>query len=332
MEQAIKDRFNESILHETMQRYGIAADEIQTLPGFENLIYEFRRGDKNYILRITHSIRRTPELICGEVDWINFLADGGVSVARAVPSARDKLVEIIDDAQGGTFLATAFVKAPGRHPWEVGWTPERYATYGALLGKMHALTEHYQPADPSYQRPHWDGTNTEWGERWLPESEKRALEKYLAVSAYMRGLPKEPTAYGLIHQDAHQSNFFMDEDGSLTLFDFDDCGYSWFVNDIAIVLFYMIVGMPKEEATTFTKTFMEDFLRGYCRFYTLDAKWLKEIPVFLKLRELELYAVIYRDFDINNIDNAWCANFMRGRKEWLDNDVPLVDFDFETLA
>ena len=329
MEQQIKDLFNDNILHETMQRYGIAAEDIWPLNGFENLIYEFRRGDKNYILRITHSIRRNPELIHGEVDWINFLADGGVSVARAIPSAGGNLVETIADAQGGYFLATAFVKAPGRRPWEVGWNPERYATYGALLGKMHTLAELYQPADPSYQRPHWDGSDTKWG-RWLPESEKRAFDEYLAVSAYIYSLPKEKTSYGMIHQDAHQSNFFMDEDGTLTLFDFDDCGYSWFINDIAIVLFYMMVN--HEDAPTFTKTFMTDFLRGYRQFHPLDAKWLKEMPVFLKLRELELYAVMYRDFDVNNIENEWCANFMRGRKERLDNDVPFIEFDFESLA
>jgi Ser/Thr protein kinase RdoA (MazF antagonist) len=329
MEQAIKDLYKDNILHETMQRYHIAPDKIWALDGFENLIYEFRRGDKNYILRITHSIRRNPDLIRGEVDWINTLADGGVSVARAIPSAQDNLVELIDDGQGGSFLATAFVKAPGRRPWEVGWTPERYERYGALLGKMHTIAETYQVPNPAWKRPEWDGSNTEWG-RWLPASEALAFQKYLDVSAYIHSLPKEKTSYGLIHQDAHQSNFFMDEDGLLTLFDFDDCGYSWFMNDIAIVLFY--ISIEQEDPLEFTQMFMPHFLRGYRQFHALDANWLKEIPVFLKLRELELYAVMYRDFDVNNIDNAWCARFMQGRKAKIDADVPFINFDFELFA
>jgi hypothetical protein len=59
---------------------------------------------------------------------------------------------------------------------------------------------------------------------------------------------------------------------------------------------------------------------------------LQELPWFLKLREIELYGVIHRDFDVNAIDNAWCARFMRDRKAKIEHDVPFVDFDFASLA
>lgn len=330
MEQRIKDRFNDTVLQETMRRYSITAEDINALNGFESFIFEFRRDAKDYILRITHSIRRSENMIRGEVEWINFLADGGVSVARAIHSQNGNLVELVEDPQGGHFLAAAFVKAPGRRPWEAGWTPERYENYGALLGKMHALTENYQPANPAWKRREWDDPTLDFVERFLPAPEALAKQKYKAIQDHLRTLPKDRTSYGLIHQDAHQSNFFMDEDGSITIFDFDDCDYSWFINDIAIVLFY--ISLDHEDAPTFTQTFMSHFLRGYRQFHALDAKWLKEIPVFLKMREIELYAVVHRDFDVNNIDNEWCAHFMRGRKERIENDVSFMDFDFESLA
>ena len=330
MEQQIKDRFSDAILHEAMRRYGIPANQIHALNGFESFIYEFRRDAKDYILRITHSLRRSEDLICGEVDWINTLSDGGVSVARAIHSQDGNLVEQIEDPQGGTSLVTAFVKAAGRRPWEAGWTPERYATYGALLGKMHALAENYQPANAAWKRPEWDDEIMEFVERFLPDSENLAKQKYRAICDHLHTLPKEPNSYGLIHQDAHQSNFLMDDDGCVTLFDFDDCGYSWFINDIAIVLFY--ISVEEEDAPAFTQAFMPHFLRGYRQFHSLEAKWLKEIPAFLKMREIELYAVIHRDFDLSNIDNAWCAQFMRARKDKIERDVPFIDFDFEMLA
>src|SRR6188472_3361606 len=97
MEQRIKDRFNDTILQEMMQRYGIAAGDIQALNGFESFIFEFRRDAKDYILRITHSMRRSENMIRGEVDWINALADGGVSVARAILSQSGNLVELVED-------------------------------------------------------------------------------------------------------------------------------------------------------------------------------------------------------------------------------------------
>lgn len=335
-----------------MRRYGIVQDQIKPLDAFESFIYEYERGGEGYILRIGHSFRKSEALIRGEVDWINYLAKGGVSVARAISSTRENLVEAIDDGAGGQFLTTAFVKARGQKPWLAGWTSARFENYGRLLGKMHALAVDYQ-AVPAWRRPEWDDGSMQFLDRYLPASEVRAHEKYQSVLEHVRSLPKDRASYGLIHQDAHQNNFLMDEAGVLTLFDFDDCVYSWFINDIAIVLFY--ISMDAEElgfSTTaaFTAEFMTHFLRGYRQAYPLANHWLKEIPHFLKLRELELYAVVFRDFDIRDtehwslesfqripgfdVDNSghmWIANFMRDRKTNIEQDRPFIDFDFERL-
>jgi len=353
MDQLIKDRYNDTILQEAMRRYGIAKDNIQVLDAFESFIYEFERDSKGYILRISHSFRRSESLVLGEVDWINYLAKGGVSVAKAIPSEGGNLVEAIADTQGGTFFATAFVKAQGGAPWDVGWTPARFENYGQLLGKMHALAVDYQPI-PAWKRPEWDDASNQFIESYLPASEVSAHQKYQSVLKHIFSLPKDKTCYGLIHQDAHQNNFFMDANGALTLFDFDDCAYSWFINDIAIVLFY--ISMDSEElgyptAASFTQEFMVHFLRGYRRACMIDPMWLKEIPTFLKLRELELYAVVFRDFDIKDIkhwsmeafkqiqgfdpnsgNHMWIANFMRDRKFRIQQDLPFIDFDFESLS
>lgn len=350
MEQQIILRFNDEILKEAMQRYGIAKNQIKLLDSFESFIYKFERGGNGYILRIGHSIRKSEALINGEVDWINYLAHGGVSVAQAIPSDNDKLVESIDDGQGGQFLVTAFIRAEGQSPWKAGWTIERYETYGELLGKMHSLAMDYEPI-PANRRPEWDDVSMNCIELFLPESEVIVHQKYQSLLKHINDLPKDKYSYGLIHGDAHQNNFFIDANGVLTIFDFDDCVYSWFVNDIAIVLFYISMdaqefGYPTVNA--FTKEFMTHFLRGYDRFHTLEAIWLKEIPYFLKLRELELYSVIYRDFDIKEVEHwspevlirsagfdpkngshMWIANFMRDRKQKIEQGVSFIDFDFE---
>ena len=329
MEQQIKDRYRDTVLEEAMHRYGIASDQIRPLDAFESYIYEFERGSFTYILRIGHSIRRSEALIQGEVDWINHLAAGGVSVAQAIRSEAGRLVEAIEDGQGGHFLVTAFVKAQGQPPWKL-WSPTLYETYGRLLGSMHALAKHYQPAELAWKRPEWDDDSMEFVERYLPASEAVAKAKYHALCAHLRTLPKDIEFYGLIHQDAHRSNFFVDEAGTITLFDFDDCVYSWFINDIAIVLFYIV--MDAEDWPVFTREFMIRFLRGYQQAHSLPPAWLKEISYFLKAREIELYAVIHRDFDVSNIDHDWCARFMRDRKFKIEHDVPFIDFDFESLS
>ena len=97
MDQQILARYNNAILQEAMQRYGIAENAIQPLDAFESFIYEFEHDGERFILRIGHNLRKSEDLIRGEVDWINRLASGGVSVARAIPSKRGNLVEAVDD-------------------------------------------------------------------------------------------------------------------------------------------------------------------------------------------------------------------------------------------
>lgn len=329
MEERIRERYSDGVLKEAMERYGIAEGQINLLDGFESYMYEFGRDDGDYILRIGHSIRRSEDLINGEVDWINYLARGGASVASAIKSEQGRLVEPIDDGRGGHFLATAFVRAGGKHPWEAGWTPELYRTYGRLLGRIHALSRTYEPADPAWRRPEWDDPIMLEVEKFVPASETQVVKAYRELLEYIRRLPRGGESYGIIHQDAHGGNFFVDDGGNITLFDFDDCVYSWYIYDISMVLFYMVVG--KEDPAALTKEFMPHFLPAYVSECSLERAWLKEVPYFLKLREIDLYAVIHRSFDVDNLDDPWCKRYMDGRRERIEEDVPFVDFDFAGL-
>jgi len=253
-----------------------------------------------------------------------------VPVAGAIMSENGRLVEPIDDGQGGHFLATAFVKIDGRPVHEAGWSPELYRTYGRLLGRMHALTKDYQPKDPLAKRPQWeDSANTECVKH-LPESEFLVREKYWSVMEQVAALPRDRDSFGLIHFDAHSSNMLVDQVGKLVLFDFDDSLHSWFICDIAIVLFYMTAG--KEPDIASVEEFLTHFLAGYAQENQLDPKWLKEVPKFLKIREIDLYAVIHRSFDVSNITNPWVAGFMKGRKEKIEREVPFLDLDFSSLS
>lgn len=312
-----------------MERYGIAEERIKLLDGFESFIYEFSRDDGDFILRIGHSQRRTPELIAGEVDWINYLAAGGAAVSKAILSQRGNLVEPVDDDQSDQFLVTAFVKAPGRPLQSEDFTPEFMQHYGAVLGRIHALTKDYTPTDAAWCRPEWDAPGNLDLEDWLPASETAVLSKFQQLMPHFESLPKDRDGYGLIHQDAHGGNLFVDA-GQITLFDFDDSVYSWFIYDIAMVLFY--AAMWKENMAAFTHEFMGNFLRGYSRENHLDATWLKEIPYFLKLREIDLYALIHRSFDMENLDDPWCQGYMRGRKERIEWEVPFIEFEWELLG
>jgi Ser/Thr protein kinase RdoA (MazF antagonist) len=330
MEKVIRERFNEAILAEARRRYGLAADALQDVGGFESFMYGFSQDGGEYILRIGHSRRRSVNMIRGEVDWLNYLAAGGAGVARAVASPSGELVEVLPDGQGDAFLATAFVKAQGDHVQREQWSEAFWEEYGRFLGKIHALTKHYEPSQPEWRRPDWDSPFFEEID-WLPESEGLARQKYEELMGYLHSLPKDQESFGLVHQDAHRGNFFVDEAGNITLFDFDDCMYCWYVQDIAMAIFYAITNEP--EPDELAQTFFKHFRRGYEQENRLDPSWCKEIPHFMKQREIDLYAVIYRSFDVEAISDSWVGRFMQGRKERIENDVPYVAIaDWEAIG
>ncbi len=330
MEDRIKKRFNKSILEKALDCYQILPEQAQLLDGFESFIFEFERDEGPGILRISHSIRRNIELIRGELDWISYLFNGGASVACPIPSKSGEWVEIIDDGAGGSFLVAAFERAEGESHRGKGWSPELLFNYGRLIGQLHRMSRDYKPQQVSWKRPHWDDPVMLEIDQYLPEEDQQVMTIYAELRDYLRDLPRDPASYGLIHQDAHQGNFFVTESGKITLFDFDDCVYSWFVNDIALVLFYAAMG--QEDQAAFVTKFLAGFLPGYFKEHQLDPVWFKEIPSFLKLREIDLYAVIHRSFDVKNLNDPWCAWYMDGRKTRLEGNIPYLDFEFDQFS
>ena len=332
MEKYIRDRYHNGILQAAIQAYGITPAQIQLLDGFESFMYAFSREDGDFILRIGHTHRRSIPLILGEVDWINYLAAGGAGVAPAIYSTSRRLVEVIPDGQGQDFLATAFVRAKGGPPRRgAQWNDDLFVKYGRLIGRIHKLSKTYLPADPAWQRPEWDDPINMEITRWLSPVDQRIRDRYAAVRAHLDALPKDPESYGLIHQDTHAGYFFDDDAGNITLFDFDDCVYSWFVYDLAMVVFYAITN--REDADEFGQHFWGLFWTGYCQENQLDPVWLQEIPTFLKLREIDLYAILQRDSNMVEImNNPWTINYLKDRKQRIEQDVPYTNVNFAAVA
>ena len=330
MEERIKERYNQSILEQILDRYQLSVEQIQSLDGFESFIYEFEGEGGPGILRISHSIRRSPKLIMGELDWISYLNNGGASVSRPIPSKNENLVEKINDNHGGSFLTAAFERAPGEPHHGKGWTQSALFEYGRILGLIHKLSRKYLPSQLAWKRLQWDDPIMLEIDRFLPVDDLIIQKKYKDLQDYLRSLPCDQNGFGLIHQDPHRGNFFITEDEKITLFDFDDCVYSWYINDIALVLFYAVMG--QEDPGRYTTQFLTGFLPGYYSEMQLDPIWFMEIPFFMKLREIDLYAMIHRSFDINNLDDPWCAWYMNGRKEKIESGKPYLEYDFNSLT
>jgi len=94
-------------------------------------------------------------------------------------------------------------------------------------------------------------------------------------------------------------------------------------------LSYIVYG--KDNAPEFTKHFLDVFFKRYDEFNHLDPKWLKEIPYFLKLREIDHFAQIL--FGIGeDPDDEWCKQYMINRRNRIEKQIPFIDFHFDSLT
>jgi len=68
-------------------------------------------------------------------------------------------------------------------------------------------------------------------------------------------------------------------------------------------------------------------MQGYAEENELDPAWLPEIIHFMKLREIDLFAVLFDMFGDKPSGNGWIDTFMNGRQELITNQ-PYVNFEF----
>ncbi|SDX03830.1 phosphotransferase enzyme family protein [Paenibacillus sp. CF384] len=336
MENVITDLFHRhGVLAIAAERYGLSVEEVTLIGGFQNFVYEYQRSGREYILRITPGSRRTVGAVKAELEWIRYLVGHGISASMPILSAAGEWTEVIVTAEM-FFTAVSFEKAPGQ---KVGYPAcldddALYEALGRITGNMHALSKLYQPEDDSAHRLEWRQNDYLKDIDILPPSHQRVKENYSLMVSRLNDMPTDRDTYGLIHGDMGIGNFVRDEgDGKITLFDFDEAQYSWFVEDIAIQLYYLVYVYGGEDGRELredqARRFMRSFMKGYNLENTLSEEDLKQIPLFLMLRELIVYIGAFRDFDgdesFSSSDNQWFKDWIAESKVRLERNMPIVD-------
>ncbi|MHC4959744.1 MAG: phosphotransferase, partial [Planctomycetota bacterium] len=142
MEPAVRALHTDAVRAGVARVVGIATDALVTLGGFESYVYETVVGGQPRIVKATYSDRRTPEQIGAELHFVNYLADGGAPVCRALPLADGDLLGTVPAATGA-FFVSAFEKAPGAMLANEERTDEHWIRWGALVGSLHRLSTRY---------------------------------------------------------------------------------------------------------------------------------------------------------------------------------------------
>ena len=262
----------------------------------ENEVYQVAApSGQRWALRLQRPGYQSPQSLRSEIAWLVALRAAGV-VATPVPHAGldgSWVQTAIDPATGDTRLAVLFAWEPGSHPVITMELRPCFQTLGTVIAGMHAHSRGWH-RPPDFERFSWDvetalGENARWG-RWrdgpgMTEAYEKVLSHGVAlVSERLAAYGSGPDRFGLVHGDLRLQNLLLHE-GGVKVIDFDDCGFSWFMADLAnCVSFYE--HLPQVPAL------LAALLEGYRSVHPLSRAEEDELPTFLMLRRLSLLAWI----------------------------------------
>jgi len=314
---------DENILEELYKLYDIEHDSIKEVNEYGE-IFECNYQGGNYILRL--SSYKNLEEQEEETDFINYLFQNGVNVANVMPSKNGSFVEKIE-YNGQEFYAVLFSKALGHQITSKEWNNKLIEKYGKIIGKMHKLSKKYSSPHIPPSIKNWFDQEEYNYKKYIPECHQLILEKCDALFKAIKSLPRNKDTYGLIHSDIGQGNSFIDKD-NLTIFDFQDCEYHYFVNDLAIMIYFGVEqSFNGKDINTYSVDFINSLLKGYRSEIEIDSFWIEQIPLFLKLREILSFIIFYCYWDIDSLNEDQKALLNLYRKN-IEYDIPVLNIDF----
>lgn len=100
-------------------------------------------------------------------------------------------------------------------------------------------------------------------------------------------LPKTKPEYGNCHGDHHGGNLHVDENGKMTLYDFDCYGYGYRAYDISVFLWnralnFGMRGIGKAKVTRRWNA----FLKGYSKTRAVSERELEATKIFVPIRHI----------------------------------------------
>lgn len=132
---------DEALVIKASKLYGIAKEECHVISGLQNLVYPYTKNNKNYVLRFSHNSHRSDTLILTELDWINYLADNGLSVCKSIQSIRQVDCEMVETNKD-RYYVVAFEMAKGQKiniNNESEWNEEFFSRWGSMVGRSKTV-------------------------------------------------------------------------------------------------------------------------------------------------------------------------------------------------
>ena len=339
--QDLEDKKTNNILNQARELYQLNGYELQAVAGHEggrNDIYICSRGgEKKYVLRISATGDRTEEDYLAETEFVHYLAEGGALVADVIPSKSGRLVERIA-SENATDKAVTFVSlfefAKGMLLSDNGYRyregaplTEYFYNIGKTLGAIHRLARKFTPKHR--RADYFDKFNMDYIGQLIPDEYAELKAAIADRIRQFRELPRTSDNYGLVHFDFCDGNYHVDmSNGDVTVFDFDNCCYCWYMFDLAHLWTHGIGWFMQERDASKRREGMEWYfnhiLSGYRSETDVSEEELSRLPLYIDMTiiesvvdEFECAAREGEDVDPEDIENE---------AECLINGIPYAGY------
>ena len=283
-------------LRAALPRWGLSdGTQLKLLTISENATFRAHdpAGGRDLVFRVHRPGYHSRAEIESELAWLGALGrDGVISTLTPIPQADGALIADIDD-DGTIRHAVAFGLLPGREPAEGEDLPRWFRELGAINARLHAHAKDWRRPE-GFVRKRWDyeamlGEVRLWGD-WraglgLDTDGRAVLERTAQVlrdrlDDYGTGEDR----FGLVHADMRVANLLVEGD-DLSVIDFDDCGFSWFLYDFAAAISFI-------EHEPYIPQLQAAWVEGYRSVAPLSDEECAILPVFIMLRRMLLTAWI----------------------------------------
>lgn len=231
-----------------------------------------------------------PAMIASELTWLMALRrDTDILVPEVLAAKDDCLVQSFDGPGLDKPRHTAVYSfLSGTEPPEDDLIPG-FERLGEISARMHDHAKAWTPP-ADFARPSWTpeailDDRLDWGPWQAGHGVEGAVQQLLArldeaVRTRLAALPKDRAHFGLIHADLRLANLLVDGDRT-AIIDFDDCGFGWYLFDLATALSFL-------EQRPDAPELIEAWLTGYRKVAEVPAEIEREIPTLIMLRRLQL--------------------------------------------
>jgi Ser/Thr protein kinase RdoA (MazF antagonist) len=244
------------------------------------------------VLRVHRRGNNSDAAVQSELVWMGALREAGIAAPAVVPTSNGNLFVHVGEASDSR-QCDLLEWLPGNLFNDLGRVEkgmriefcDRFKRLGALAARVHNQSENWQkPA--GFERRSWDeggllGESPVMGRFWehtaiTPSQNREIMKARLVLGEFLKKFGKTPENYGLIHADFLPENILV-HDGELSLIDFDDCGFGWFLFEMATSLFPQI-----------NQPFFDDLVAAYTEGYRSEREMsdadLEAFPAFLMIR------------------------------------------------